>query len=126
RASMGSALRLPLVTGAAREEVVSCCRENKMRIVGSVPEMSFDELTLVGKPHHDQVTIYSEIDLTGPIAILVGREAAGMSEEAAIEADQFAHIPMIEGVESLNVAAAAAVLLYEAARQRRFRFKRDA
>ncbi|HJZ66864.1 MAG TPA: RNA methyltransferase [Blastocatellia bacterium] len=126
RSSMGSALRLPLVTGAARRDVFSKCRESKLRIIGSVPETSLDELSLVGKTRHDQVKIYTEIDLTGPIAILVGREAEGISTEAAMQADEFAHIPMAEGVESLNVAAATTVLLYEAARQRRFRFKRDA
>ena len=126
RASMGSALRLPLVTNAERGDVVSRCRENKLRMIGSVPEMACDELALVGKSRHDQATIYTEIDLTGPIAIIVGREAAGISTEAAMQADEFAHIPMAEGVDSLNVAAAAAVLLYEAARQRGFRFNRDA
>jgi TrmH family RNA methyltransferase len=126
RASMGSALRLPLVTGAALKDVVSRCRANKLKIIGSVPEMSSEELALVGKPRHDQAAIYTDIDMTVPMAILVGREAAGISEGAAMEADHFAHVPMAERVESLNVATAAAVLLYEAARQRRFRFKRDA
>jgi TrmH family RNA methyltransferase len=62
--------------------------------------------------------------LTVPIALIVGREATGTAESWQSEADEFVHIPMAEGVESLNVAAAAAVLLYEACRQRGFVFKR--
>ena len=57
-------------------------------------------------------------------ALIVGREATGIPASAEGEADEFVHIPMAQGVESLNVAAAAAILLYEAARQRGFRFKR--
>jgi TrmH family RNA methyltransferase len=64
--------------------------------------------------------------LTEPIAIVFGREATGVSSEVAGEVDEFIYIPMTVGVESLNVAAAASVLLYEAARQRGFNFKENA
>ncbi|HKS40815.1 MAG TPA: TrmH family RNA methyltransferase, partial [Blastocatellia bacterium] len=60
-----------------------------------------------------------EANFTVPIALILGKEASGISEDAAAQADEFVHIPMAEAVESLNVSAAAAILLYEVARQRR-------
>ena len=62
---------------------------------------------------------YEEADFTGPLAFLIGNEAAGLSPEAAGLADRMVKIPMAGQVESLNAAVAAAVLSFEAARQRR-------
>jgi TrmH family RNA methyltransferase len=59
-----------------------------------------------------------EIDWCEPTALLVGNEGAGLPEEIARSADARVRIPMASGAESLNAAAAAAVLFYEAARQR--------
>jgi len=52
------------------------------------------------------------------VALLVGNEGAGLPEEVERSADARIRIPMASGIESLNAAAAAAVLFYEAARQR--------
>ena len=62
---------------------------------------------------------YDEPDYRGPCAFLIGNEARGLSEETAALADCRIHIPMLGKVESLNAAAASAILMYEAARQRR-------
>jgi TrmH family RNA methyltransferase len=59
-----------------------------------------------------------EVDWCQPIALLVGNEGAGLPEEIERSADARIHIPMASGVESLNAAAAAAAVFYEAARQR--------
>jgi TrmH family RNA methyltransferase len=59
-----------------------------------------------------------ELDLTGPIVWLVGNEGAGLSPELAAAATMRATIPLASGTESLNVAAATAVCLFEASRQR--------
>ena len=59
-----------------------------------------------------------EVDWCDPVALLVGNEGAGLPEEIERSADARLRIPMAPGVESLNAAAAAAVLFYEAARQR--------
>ena len=123
RASMGSALRLPITTGASRLDVAKRCREHKIRIIASrAPTTTTQE---GAESTEDQVTssAYYDVDMTVPTALIVGREATGVSELWAANADGFAHIPMSDGVESLNVAAAASILLYEAARQRRFDFK---
>lgn len=62
-----------------------------------------------------------ELDLSGPILWLVGNEGAGLSPELAAAAKTRATIPLAAGTESLNVAAATAVCLFEASRQRAVR-----
>lgn len=62
---------------------------------------------------------YSTVDLSRPVALLVGNEAHGVDPTAAV--DGWLSIPLAAGAESLNVAMAATVLLFEAARQRRAR-----
>jgi TrmH family RNA methyltransferase len=60
----------------------------------------------------------SETDLTGPLALAVGSEGRGLPDDFLAEADLKITIPMAPPVESLNVAVAAALLVYEARRQR--------
>lgn len=62
-------------------------------------------------------TLY-EVDLSGPVAWIFGNEGAGISPELMAQADMRVRIPMAAQAESLNVAAAAAVCLFEQARQR--------
>ena len=62
---------------------------------------------------------YDEVDWRKPVALVVGSEGAGFSSEELTMFDQTIKIPMQGRVESLNVATAAAVCLFEAARQRR-------
>lgn len=59
-----------------------------------------------------------EVNLAGPAAILIGNEGAGLSKEILQAATARVHIPMPGRVESLNAAAAAAIALFEAVRQR--------
>lgn len=61
---------------------------------------------------------YRAVDYTRPTAVLVGTELEGLSEEAVAAADRLVAIPMRGAVASLNVSVAAAVILYEAERQR--------
>lgn len=124
RASMGSALRLPLVTGARRSDIVAHCRDHKIKMIASRPTPAGAQRVIEDAARAETVKLCAEVDMTVPIALIVGREATGISQAAEVEADEFVHIPMADGVESLNVAAAAAMLLYEAARQRGFRFSR--
>jgi TrmH family RNA methyltransferase len=62
---------------------------------------------------------YWEVDWQRPTLIVLGNEGAGLSAEVAGLADLQVRIPLSSGVESLNVAIAAALLLYEAKRQKR-------
>jgi len=65
----------------------------------------------------DAPTVF-ESTLTGNVALVLGNEHRGVSDEAARRADARLYIPMRGMIESLNVSVAAAVLLYEALRQR--------
>ncbi len=66
---------------------------------------------------HNSKSIY-EVDWTKPSAIILGNEHLGVSEDAVAIADHDIYIPMFGMLESLNVSVAAAVILYEACRQR--------
>jgi TrmH family RNA methyltransferase len=61
---------------------------------------------------------YTQADLRPPLALIVGGEAEGASAQAHRLASGFVHIPMPGGVESLNAAVAAGILLFEVVRQR--------
>lgn len=61
---------------------------------------------------------YYDVPLAGPVALVLGSEARGIAPELARRCTGFLKIALARGVESLNVAAAAAVVLFEAARQR--------
>jgi TrmH family RNA methyltransferase len=66
----------------------------------------------------DADRLYTEVDLTGPLAVVLGAEVEGLTEiwtDGAIEA---VRLPMLGAADSLNVSVSAAVLLYEARRQR--------
>jgi TrmH family RNA methyltransferase len=120
RASMGAALRLPIVGGARLDQISELCRQHKLKIVGTRPA-SPPAARSVKKARASRKTInYTEADFTGPIALVLGKEASGVADTTAGSVDEFVNIPMSSGVESLNVSAAAAVLLYEIARQRNF------
>jgi RNA methyltransferase, TrmH family len=110
RASAGTALRLPILAGMSLPILLTQFKIAGIRTLAS----SVRELQDGGQPS----LAPWEIDWCQPIALLVGNEGAGLPEEIERSADARIHIPMATGVESLNAAAAAAVVFYEAARQR--------
>ena len=71
---------------------------------------------LAATPHADD--FYTDADMAGPVAIAVGTEQCGLSEAWLAHADVRVRIPMLGQADSLNVATASALLLYEAVRQR--------
>ena len=105
RGSMGSAFRLPLWTGPTLEEALGWCA---LRGIGTVA-------TAAGAP-----SLHTELDWTTPRAVVLGPEAGGLSADELRAAGEAVRIPMRAPVESLNLATALAVVLYEAARQRDF------
>lgn len=120
RASMGSALRLPIVTDTNCAEVLKLCRAGGITLIGARASPSRKPV-IEDAARAEKTNAYTDADLTVPLAFILGREASGIAEQTAADADQFAFIPMSPQIESLNVSAAAAILLYEAARQRHFK-----
>jgi TrmH family RNA methyltransferase len=81
-------------------------------IVGEFAGLSVATLVQGGTPLY-------QLDLAGPVAWIFGNEGAGVSPTLAAAAKARATIPMHAATESLNVAAAAAICLFEAVRQRK-------
>jgi TrmH family RNA methyltransferase len=106
RSSAGAIFRLPLVCGLDPKEALPFLRR-RVRIVAA---------------DRNSPASLAQADLRGPLAILVGREATGLREEIARYASQLLSIPIRKEVDSLNAAAAASIFLYEAARQRGFKY----
>ena len=75
-------------------------------------------LTLAATPHTDYC--YTDVDLTQGVAIVVGAEQTGLTDFWMKGADLPVVIPMLGKIDSLNVATATTILLYEAVRQRNF------
>ena len=106
RGAMGSAFRLPIARLASPGDIVAIARGAGLRIVASAGR---------GGAAPDAV------DFRPPTAILLGAEGAGLPAELLDAADVRVTIPMAPPVESLNVAVTAALLVYEARRQRHAR-----
>ena len=103
RGAMGSAFRLPIATGAALDEIEAAIKRAGVALAATVPRGG---------------TPLPSADLRKPTAILFGGEGSGLPGEVIQRADVRLSIPMRPDVESLNVAVSAAIILYEAARQR--------
>lgn len=108
RASMGGIFRLPAVE-ATLDELLREVRGRRFKVAGALAR---------GAVTYDTV-LWDE-----PTALLFGGEGAGLPEGAVARLDLRIAVPMAAGVESLSVNAAAAVVLFEAARQRRLRISR--
>ena len=72
---------------------------------------------LIGTDDQTEKTLY-DVDFTGPVALVMGAEGEGMRRLTRETCDDLVQIPMLGGVESLNVSVASGVCLYEARRQR--------
>ena len=103
RAAAGSLLRVDVFEGMDTDAAVCFCRERGLRIIASDLEGAVE---------------YTAANMTGNIALVIGNEGSGISGAFRDAADQRVKIPMEGNIESLNAAAAAAVLMYEAVRQR--------
>jgi TrmH family RNA methyltransferase len=90
-----------------------------VRTLASVAHASGDSSADGGAEVGEVVLAPWDVDWCKPVALLVGNEGAGLPVEVEKSADARIRIPMASGIESLNAAAAAAVLFYEAARQRK-------
>jgi RNA methyltransferase, TrmH family len=107
RASAGSLFRLPIVSGkdaGGLDAVVSQFHDKSVRLLATSSHKG---------------TPLDQAALTGPTAILIGAEGAGLPKSLISQMDETIAIPHSPRVESLNAGVAASIVLYEAARQRR-------
>lgn len=102
RASVGTLFTVPTIE-TTFHPLVTFLRENEIQII-------------VTSPHAP--TPFTQIDLTPSVAILVGTEQFGLSQKWLDVGEEKVHIPMRGVADSLNVATAATLLLYEVIRQR--------
>jgi RNA methyltransferase, TrmH family len=103
RGSMGSTFRMPIAAGDSLEGALTALRAAGLRVIAT---------TAAGG------TLLPACDLRRDCAILLGAEGPGLPASVITAADERLTIPMRAPVESLNVAVSAALILYEAARQR--------
>jgi TrmH family RNA methyltransferase len=103
RASVGTVFAMP-VAAAPAARVAAWLRERRLRVVAT---------------RVDSGGLYVDMDLRGPLAIVLGSEAAGLSDTWIADDIEAVRLPMAGIGDSLNVSVTAAVLLYEAWRQRR-------
>jgi RNA methyltransferase, TrmH family len=102
RASTGVLFSVPVVI-AASEQVRTWLRQHRIRAVATTPAAT---------------ELYTGTDLRGPLALVMGSEQYGLSEFWLSEADARVRIPMAGQADSLNVAMATIITLFEAVRQR--------
>ncbi len=109
RGSMGSAFRFPHLRGLPIGKALDALAARGVRVLATAAD---------GEGRYD------EADLRGPVALVVGSEGAGLAAAVRERAAERLRIPLAGPVESLNVGVAAALVLFEAARQRGFRTAR--
>jgi len=102
RASAGSVFRLPVVQ-AKLQETLDQMRERGLRLIATSSHKG---------------TPLDQANLTGPLAVFIGSEGAGLPRDLLAEMTEMVAIPHSPNVESLNAGVAASIVLYEAARQR--------
>jgi TrmH family RNA methyltransferase len=107
RASAGAAFHLPIFAAEKSRPLFARLRQAGVRIVAT---------------DRRSPSKIMDANLRGPVAILVGREAAGIAPEITAEADMRVSIPIRSGMDSVNAATAASIFLYEVARQRKFNY----
>jgi RNA methyltransferase, TrmH family len=102
RASKGTVFCVPVASGTS-PAVIDWIAATGLKVVAATPQAS---------------QLVTEADLTGPIAIAVGAEQTGLTADWLERADLRVRIPMFGRADSLNVSTSAAIITYEAVRQR--------
>ncbi len=103
RASVGTLFTVPVIE-AGSDDTLAWLKYNQIKILAATPSAKFE---------------FTEVDLTSPLTIAVGTEQLGLSKKWMDQADLHVKIPMHGIADSLNVAQATTLLLYEALRQRK-------
>ncbi|NLN76417.1 MAG: RNA methyltransferase [Armatimonadetes bacterium] len=103
RGSRGAVFTVPLCITHSSGKAIHAARQAGLQVIATSAQSD---------------VVYSDLDLTGPVMVVVGNEHVGISDEVRQSADVVARIPMLGKINSLNIAVAASIVLYEAIRQR--------
>lgn len=102
-------------TSAGALNNIAICRENNFR--NTITFLRQSGLTIVAATEKGKKN-YFETDLSGPLAIIMGSEEDGVSDEIIKNSDELLRIPLLGSISSLNVSVASGIILYESLRQR--------
>lgn len=108
----------PKIIRATAGQWFRCPMQSVDDLLGKIQELQNQGMQAIATLPTAELT-YWDLDLTQPSLIMLGNEGGGLSQELVTIADGAVRVPLAEGVESLNLAVTAALLLYEASRQRR-------
>ena len=109
RASIGAVFTVPTVV-CTSQECITFLKERKINILTAQLQDSYE---------------YYDYDMTGPTAIVMGTESTGLTQQWREAADAHIRIPMLGRLDSLNVSVSAAILMFEAVRQRKVKGKSE-
>jgi tRNA G18 (ribose-2'-O)-methylase SpoU len=121
RNSMGTLLQLPVVELAKlglRHQFTAKPHTTKLTLVDCLKDLRARGVRCIAAHPHTDKKFLSQADFSGDCCLVFGSEGDGLSAPVLAACDEAVAIPMPPAVDSLNVGAAAAVFLYEAARQR--------
>jgi len=102
RASCGTLFTVPVIE-ATTDEIISWLKEHNIKILAAMPQAT---------------ALYTDVNMKEAVAIALGTEQLGLSDSFKAQADIQVRIPMLGTADSLNVAMATTLILYEAVRQR--------
>ena len=109
RASIGAVFTVPTAV-CTSQECIAFLKERKINILTAQLQDSYE---------------YYDYDMTGPTAIVMGTESTGLTQQWREAADAHIRIPMLGRLDSLNVSVSAAILMFEAVRQRKVKGKSE-
>jgi TrmH family RNA methyltransferase len=119
RGAMGSTLRLPCLEHVSVKEIVKELKKNSLLLIAATMEQKAKTKGPSRSQHLSELpTQYTQMNWKMASAILFGQEGKGISGDWGSAIQESIYIPMQPPVESLNVAAAAAIILYESFRRR--------
>ena len=104
KTSAGALYKVPVCRYHSSRESVTFLKNSGLKIIAATEKANAD---------------YTDVDMTQPLALILGSEESGISAELLGMADELIQIPILGEIQSLNVSVAAGVILYEILRQRK-------
>ncbi len=104
KTSAGALYKVPVCRYHSITESVTFLKNSGLKIIAATEKANSD---------------YSDVDMTQPLALILGSEESGISDELLKAADVLVRIPILGEIQSLNVSVAAGVIIYEILRQRK-------